>query len=588
MVRITVIRVTKILLSLFICFSSVRSQVQDTVRIVEASSTGRTIKINQGNLEGVSEGELGDFLMQTKDGRYYVAARGEVKKTYANSSLWYLYEVFDTGAIKVNEKSILIRSGKVLKGRAKLKVKRRKVVFEPDSKQKRQPLIDSYLEEFERGMPETIIKNDEKFAYGKPLKQTKSYADHDVEILDFYGWKQTGQSSEIQEILPLESFDINSEEAEDELLTEFDVDKNYESLLKKRRAEERRKQRLEITDIEDLDYTTDLSEEDDIEFKKIEEIQVGPQENLVQNEYKEETFDLMVKATEEKANDPDYDIEDMFSKKWVDDPNKHLVLRRTYGSSEESLFGKKKKLENITEAAREKLRSEGQSWSDDFSDAQLRRFIVTNGLDNELKRQEFFRDNSIDHEIFLTMHSDIVDKTTVNDDENKGLAWGYSFGYELQLMRFFQGLKRFSIDISYTSGINSYDFETYNMFSDESSWGVRGKWYVHNYPSSIEKYQWYLGAGIRKGSTVLTHPDLLRTLTYDLSVPSFEFGIRYRWKKNTGPSLWRYGLGAQTSIVYETVNLSSNQSTFVNASQRLNDNKDFTSVKINFGLGVYF
>lgn len=154
------------------------------VKIKNVSSSGRTIYLDKGKYEEIADDDYGVLIEREKlvTGKYIHKPIAKIKlvKLYARESVWIAYKVFVKASLIPGKKLTLISESAMLKGRAKLKVKRTSVVT---NKYRNKEVQDFMLEG-----DELAKKSDKYSVISVPHKKEKHY-EYDADLIDVKKWK---------------------------------------------------------------------------------------------------------------------------------------------------------------------------------------------------------------------------------------------------------------------------------------------------------------------------------------------------------------------------------------------------------------
>jgi len=225
-------------------------------------------------------------------------------------------------------------------------------------------------------------------------------------------------------------------------------------------------------------------------------------------------------------------------------------------------------------------------WSADMTDAQLRRFIVENGLWEEAQRQDFARKYLPGHEFLLRYTSDFTYNVTVSDGNFQTSGHDFSLGYEFHLVKTTDVLRHWTVEWDIYTGSDYYNVGGMNVRSDEFTHRGMINWYFKHPPSSIHKWMVHLGTGIRIGNAKFVAPGLAKKYVYQVqSFPIWQLGVKYRFRAgDENDYLSRIGFGINSLIIYEQKALTVNDNLFDDIRGNLN----VEDVKFSIGISLFF
>ena len=106
------------------------------VNLLEVSSSGRTIYLDRGTVDGIKEEEYGVLMLkeETSLGRFTVRPVAKIRsvKALSDESVWVAYQVFENRGLVKGAKLTLLSESSLLKGRAEFTSKRTNLVTRND------------------------------------------------------------------------------------------------------------------------------------------------------------------------------------------------------------------------------------------------------------------------------------------------------------------------------------------------------------------------------------------------------------------------------------------------------------------------
>jgi len=240
----------------------------------------------------------------------------------------------------------------------------------------------------------------------------------------------------------------------------------------------------------------------------------------------------------------------------------------------------------IIPGALHKMDQEGPLWSANFSDEELRYYVLKTGIADEKIRQQNALNNKISHELILRYDWAINNLSAPEDADNQGHGMDLGVGYDLNLARTGELFSSFSAEFFYYQGINYYLTGALNTYSSEYYFKSSLNWYFYNTPSSVRRYMCYLGAGFKFGNARVYAEDLSRSVDYQISaLPSYQLGVKYRF--SGGDELgdfFRFGAGMNLVLSYETLLLSANET----YGQLVSGMVENQNLRIGIGFSFYY
>jgi hypothetical protein len=239
----------------------------------------------------------------------------------------------------------------------------------------------------------------------------------------------------------------------------------------------------------------------------------------------------------------------------------------------------------INRGAVAKMKSEGALWSRDMNDDELRHYMVDSGIAQEEERRHKALHKKTGNEFLARLLFGAEDNTTTVDEQLHGTSFGGMLGYEFHLMRTTPDAESFTFEFNIGQDTNFYDFGGVNVKSKENYYKVGANYYLYNSPADLQKYLWYIGLGIKKGSSLITSATQEgRTPFSFTSFPSYQLGLKYRFKAGDVPEeVMKVGMGINLAMIYEKLKLSA----INDVSETISGTKSFTDLKFLIGVSLF-
>lgn len=492
------------------------------MKVLKVSSTGQTIILDRGHLEGIKQGQRGRLLYQSglDDPKLTLVANAEVIKVSDKYSFWFLSKIDNSQLVSEGQKLLFAKLEDVMSGR-KTKL-RKKRVFLPKNKS-----VVQYLKDEEVGIPDELIYKGHDYIEGDTMVTTNIAQDEHLEVRSFEDWKvQYG-------------------------LTYVD---DY------------------MQEIENKYVSGEDSNNVDI--------------NNIKQQHDKSVFQSVVNGTVKKINDLEFGLNGLYRDQKRDPDLRIITDRVQVENFYEKDHRERREAKRIEPYAEEKLKRQGERWSADLDSAELRRFFVNSGIAKEKERQRLALETKQGHELLLRIASSLINHTTVDDINHQGTGYSVGFGYEFHLSRTTLTLDRFSVELGFERAIRYFDMGGINGRFYEGSFFAGLNFYLFNKPYNLNMYLWYLGFGIRRGDSSAQSSDLSKEYSYQfISVPTLQAGLKYRfYAGDERDNTLRIGLGYNLLVSYETLRYSVNETIADSISGlfTVNDMRLFAGLSIYF------
>lgn len=159
------------------------------IKVLEVSSSGSSIVVDRGSLEGVREGQSGQFYYQIGDiskPKLYFIGEAEVIKSHSDRSFWFFKNIENFQFLKKGKTILFARDRVVLEGRRKYKIRENKVLL-PRAKS-----LSEYVDDRNRGMPAEMVYKENEYITSPEITQTSATVDYDVKQVKYLNWKKRG------------------------------------------------------------------------------------------------------------------------------------------------------------------------------------------------------------------------------------------------------------------------------------------------------------------------------------------------------------------------------------------------------------
>lgn len=159
------------------------------IKVLEVSSSGSSIVVDRGTLEGVQIGQSGQFYYQLGDidkPKLYFIGEAEVIKSHSDRSFWFFKNIENFQYLKKGKRILFARDRVVLKGRRKYKIREKKVLL-PRAKS-----LSEYIDDRDRGMPSEMVFKEQDYLRSPEITETQTTVDYDVKQVKYRNWKKRG------------------------------------------------------------------------------------------------------------------------------------------------------------------------------------------------------------------------------------------------------------------------------------------------------------------------------------------------------------------------------------------------------------
>jgi len=160
--------------------------ISESGTIIQISKSGRSLVWGRGVFEGVIKGSSGTFVYRGKAGSVKVAT-GEAVRVLPDKSYWILRDIERPEHLKNNQSLYFFAGDTFLRGRVPEKILRKKVVLA-----KGQNVSDFENEMRRWGVPDRVVKREDRYREGPALKIVPQREDYTIETIDYTTWLDDG------------------------------------------------------------------------------------------------------------------------------------------------------------------------------------------------------------------------------------------------------------------------------------------------------------------------------------------------------------------------------------------------------------
>lgn len=474
-------------------------------RLINQSSSGRTVLFNLGIHDGVKEGDYAVIVkeirnLETRDLRIVPVAKARNVKINTGNSVWILYKIFDSELLIKGDKYLILAESTMLSGRRDPRLGRISVITEKDkvAYQTTEALGDDKdrLSRLKTQYPEVA-----------PVHERDRRSDGDGELLDVEGWKKFKGSK-------------------------------YRTALYK-----------------------------------------SPYQKDFQRELRLETFQKMVTAYLNKVNEPGFNYDQFYDEQKKDAFANEFRQRSNFNSEYESFLSYQAQKATSDAKLYRSLLEKGESWSEDFSDEELKAVLNSVSVLQEKDRKDFVMSDPNRHTVFLGYGMGFSDSQTEKDTGfRRDHLYQVDLDFETIPIIKHETLERFTLNASVRSNKTAFESENQNVSFDETSFTLGANWYPLYAPYVTEAPVIFLGLYFRSGWGQAVAPTVNEKANYTvLSAPGVRAGMKYNFRNN---------LGIRLMGTLESMSLDSYEQSKIDAV--LPNSTSLPDGKLNFALAYSF
>lgn len=515
------------LIALIACFS-INSSAGGlkTAQVLYKSTTEQTVALDIGDLDEVKEGSYGKILIQ----------RGTLDRPILFLvGLGKVVKTFPNKSVWLMQKNyikdrmlvderVIVLLDSYVRQGRENTYRQRQIVFSDNEYES----VDDFLERNKNNVPDKFVSHYDEFDSTEELYKDEKIAETDREVQTYDTFKNAG-STHVND-------DYNSEI------------KGLSFLVNKG---------VRIGDIK---------KKDDLELLE------------------KDTNNLIRKMNSQKYGLKNGLYHDSTKSPISRDINDAITITSTYEKSKQEARTKNM----ISEEAIAKIKRDGDMWSADLNDQQLRRYFVKTGLWAEKERRETFINELEAHEIVLSYAGSVNTHvaTAEIDPSYQNRGYQLNLGYDLHFSKINKDYKNWSMQFVIERGVNYYDINNINGRSEEGQYGAYLNYYFLNNPLTLHKFIGQIGLGVKFGMSSMTSDLITKTYDYQiLTLPSIQLMTKYRFRAgDLNEDTANVGMSLNGGVVFESKSLKivNNPSDNITSSISVND------IRYLFGVSFYF
>jgi hypothetical protein len=255
-----------------------------------------------------------------------------------------------------------------------------------------------------------------------------------------------------------------------------------------------------------------------------------------QRELRLSTFEKMVTAYLKRVNDPGFNYDQFYDEQKKSEFYNEFRQRSNFSTEYESFLSFQAQKAVADAKLYRSMLEKGESWSEDFSDEELKRILKEVSVLQEKDRREYVMAEPNKYAVYLTYGMEFSDSQTEKDAGYRRDG-RYSVETEFEGVPFakHETLERFTLDATFRINKTAFEAENKNASLDEISVSGGVNWYPLYAPYALEAPAVFLGTYIRSGTASVEAVSVAEKANYTLlSMPGFRGGMRYNFKNNVG------------------------------------------------------
>jgi hypothetical protein len=261
----------------------------------------------------------------------------------------------------------------------------------------------------------------------------------------------------------------------------------------------------------------------------------SPNREEFRRAYRLETFQKMVAAYLKKVNDPEFSYERFYDFQMREDFSNEFRKRSNFSTEYENFLRQQASKASADAKLYRVLLEKGETWSEDFSDEELRRVLNNVSVLQERDRKRIVLARPLRYAAILDYGVHLTNSQSGEDTYQRDSRYALELNLEAIPFLKHETLERFTLNASVRMNKSAFETTNINVDLDEYSVGFGANWYPLFNPYAIEAPVIFLGMFFRTGFARGTAPSVAQKANYTiLSAPGFITGLRYNFKNNIG------------------------------------------------------
>ena len=262
----------------------------------------------------------------------------------------------------------------------------------------------------------------------------------------------------------------------------------------------------------------------------------SPYKEDFKRELRLETFEKLVAAYLKKVNDPGFNYDAFYDEQMRTEFANEFRRKPSVPSEYENFLSLQSQKAIADAKLYRAMLEKGESWSEDFSDEELRTVLREVSVLQERDRRKFIVANPNQYVVYLDYALALTDAQTDQDPgHRRGVRYAVDLDLEATPFLNHPTLERFTVNGTFRVNRTALEAENSNVDLDEYSLSAGVNWYPIYATHVVEAPSVFLGASVRSGWASASAPTTGDTGKYTVSgVPGVRAGMRYNFQNNFG------------------------------------------------------
>jgi hypothetical protein len=262
----------------------------------------------------------------------------------------------------------------------------------------------------------------------------------------------------------------------------------------------------------------------------------GPHTEDFRRQLRLSTFEKIVTAYLQKINDPKFSYDKFYDEQKKSHLVRELRVRSNFDTEYENFLSDQ--AQRAVEDAKlyRTILEKGGSWSEDFSDEELKAILKRVSVLQEKDRRGYVMSEPKCYTAYFNFGMNLTDAQTQNDSAYRRDG-NYSLEGEFEGTPFIrhETLERFTLFGTIRQNRSALSAQNRNASLDELSLSAGMNWYPLYAPHAFESPAIFMGTFIRSGTASVKAVSVNEKANYTLlTLPGFRVGMKYNFRNNVG------------------------------------------------------
>lgn len=305
----------------------------------------------------------------------------------------------------------------------------------------------------------------------------------------------------------------------------------------------------------------------------------SPHETDFRRELRLSTFEKMVTAYLKKVNDPKFNYDEFYEDQMRSEFTNEFRVKSSFNTEYEQFLSYQAQKAVGDAKLYRSILEKGESWSEDFSDEELKVVLNEVSVLQEKDRRQYVIADPRRYTAYIAYGMSFTDAQTEKDPGyRRDGRYSVELDFEGTPLIRHEVLERFTLNGTFRINKTALESESRNASVDELSLSAGLNWYPLYPPHAIEAAAVFVGTYIRSGTASVEAPSVDEKSNYTLlTLPGLRAGIKYNFLNK---------VGLRIAVNLETMKLDRYEQSKFNSV--LPDQATLVEGKMNFALAYSF